>query len=175
MGIFQSKIRFDQGFGVIGEKAFDGPLRAKHGILLSDDPKNNVFARVFTLRQDGTNKVQAGGEGTFWGILVNPKAFANISRVGDTSPNYLPNETIGEFAGMGEFFARSINGAPLGGYNVFYNIETGEIRTDPDTLTEPVAGYLPVPNSSIVRVSNPANSGGQDADGNSIFVLRLTN
>ncbi|HKO36331.1 MAG TPA: hypothetical protein VJV21_07605, partial [Pyrinomonadaceae bacterium] len=67
MGQFQSAVNFDQGAGIVGELAFEGPLRALALILNSADAADNVFGRAFCYVAGSEEQAEAGGTGAFAG------------------------------------------------------------------------------------------------------------
>lgn len=95
----QSTVRFDYGFGIVGESRKHGARRAKPGLILTGTPANNVVGRAFTQANTG-GTVAAGGTGVLFGILANPKQYASrgTSAGGPLAPTVtLANGTIGEF------------------------------------------------------------------------------
>lgn len=163
---FQQKVNFDYGFGIPGEVAFDGPTRAKPGVLKSDDEKNNVFGRVFTLNADGKT-IGAGGEGEFWGILGDPKSHTYTGRVDDdTSSLYVSNGVVGAFYDMALINVLTSEAAQIGD-NLWYDTGTGEIIAQDKTVTT-LAGHLQVPNAKVSRLPQESATGG-------LIVAQLTN
>jgi hypothetical protein len=65
---FQAAVNLYRGFGIVGEKFSDAPAIATSYILNGTQP--NQFGNAFTLVSEGV--AQAGGDGVFVGILVNP-------------------------------------------------------------------------------------------------------
>ncbi|CNI48190.1 structural cement protein Gp24 [Yersinia pekkanenii] len=161
---FQQKVRFDQAFGLVGEVSFDGPLRAKPGVLNSEDPANNVFGRAFTVLPDGS--ITAGGTGSFWGILANPKAHMFTSRIGDDGNNTLPNGVNAEFVDMA-IINVEISTPTTVGSDLFYATETGALRALPPGTAAP-EGHLAVPNAKVARLPQTNANGG-------LIVAQLTN
>lgn len=100
---FQSTVKYDYGFGVVGEIVRGSPFRAHTGYLNSANAANNVFGRVFTLKADGQT-VQAGGTGAIWGILANPKQHASFGGAGGPlSPSLaVPNNITADFVEFGK-------------------------------------------------------------------------
>jgi hypothetical protein len=95
----QSSVRFDYGFGVVGESRKHGARRAKPGLINSPSAANNVVGRAFT-QAAGGGTVQAGGTGIFAGILSNPKQYASYGSAsgGPLGPTItLPNNSLAEF------------------------------------------------------------------------------
>ena len=104
---FQGSINYDYGFGIPGEIVRDGPLRARTGYINSATPANNVFGRVFTLNADGKT-VGAGGTGTVWGILANPKQHVSFgtAALGPLAPSFvLANNVVADFAEFAKIVA----------------------------------------------------------------------
>lgn len=128
----QTAVGFFQGSGVVGELHLDSPHRANPGLLDSTDPANNVIGRVFTVKTDGGNAqcpiVQAGGDpGDFYGILFNPKVYANSGTAvgGSLAANLtLRNDELGEFLEMGNVFV-TLPGVAAINDLVTYNTTTG--------------------------------------------------
>lgn len=165
---FQSSVANNIGFGVVGELAFDGPLRAQPGRLDSASAANNVIGRAFTVKDDATAgydtaadpqplDVQAGGTGVFAGILANPKVYPLYGTTGDTlaSSLTLPNNTIGtlvqETAGM----IIAVPAACAIGDWVWFDNTTGELQTTAPGASAP-AGTTRVPNGRITRYESAA-------------------
>lgn len=142
--MFQSTVAAQIGFGIPGELAYEGPLRAQPAILDSADAANNVFGRAFTVKSGQTAswaaggagaadpkamKVEAGGAGVFAGILANPKTHALYGTL-DGGPfgssMAIPNGLVGEFVQEGQIVvamdAPSAPGDPVG-----FDPATGEI------------------------------------------------
>lgn len=131
---FQSLVRATLTSGVVGELAFEGPLRAKSAILRSADPLYNVIGRAFTLVSQGVAK--AGGTGVFQGLLANPKTYAsNGSNAGTLAPTLtLPNEQQGELVDMGIMFV-SLPAAAAIGDLVQYDNTTGALSSVPSFVS----------------------------------------
>jgi hypothetical protein len=163
---FQNTVNFDQGFGVVGELAVDGPLRALAGVLDSSDPENNVVGRYFTRNGDGT--FGAGGTGADGGILANPKTYAaqGTAAGGTLAPALtLRNGEIGEFVQMGEIIVAIDVAADLGD-EIHYNETTGEL-TAVTPGSAPAGGFAQVPHAAVSRFAQ-AQAGG-------LIVAKLTN
>ncbi len=132
----QSTVALVQGFGVVGEQAFDGPLRAVPAVIKHATAANIVVGRFFTVdATDGTYR--PGGTGAVGGLLVNPKALASIgtSAGGPLAPTLtVPTGTIGEFATMGEFIVALANAAALGD-KVMFDQTTGALSALPPVAT----------------------------------------
>lgn len=99
--------------GIPGNISHDGPTRVASAIIDSATEANNVFGRAFTYVDGqpsgrGTfEQVQAGGDGAFAGILINPKAYA-------IDVTYARNATVGEFLTMGEVYVQLGNDGNIG-------------------------------------------------------------
>lgn len=122
MGFQKTVTNTRQPHGVVGELAFDGPIRAKAMTLDSASAANNVVGRAFTVKSEGV--AQAGGTGAFAGILINPKSYAHAGLPGDGNPLVLSNGTVGEMLTMGEPFVTLPAAAAIGDL-VTYNTSTG--------------------------------------------------
>lgn len=164
---FQTTVRFDNAFGVVGELRYDGPKRSKPGLLNTTSAANNVIGRAFTLNSDGT--VGAGGTGTFWGILANPKVYAaqGTSAGGTLAPTLtLPNNVEGEFVTMGFLIIAPTNASTTIGMDVHFVQADGTLLAVAAGTT-PAAGNTKVPNATIDYVPQP--------NANGMAVVRLTN
>jgi hypothetical protein len=143
---FQSTIKYDFGFGVVGEIARNSPHRAHIGYLNSASAANNVFGRVFTLKGDN-NTVQAGGTGPIWGILANPKQHASFGgATGPLSPSFaLPNNVVADFVEFGKIIvALAGTKAATAGLQLQYAQADGQISI-PAVAGTPDAGNTLMP------------------------------
>jgi hypothetical protein len=144
--------------GIIGEIAFDGPTRARTGILSSSSDELNVFGSAYTWKDVSTTEIQAGGAGAFAGIMINPKANGIALTV--------PNGEQSEFLDMGEIYAvvTGANASTAMKTPVYFVAATGALTT--------VVGSAPantlIPNCVIERNAPTADVPG-------LCVLRLTN
>ena len=154
----QKQVRFDMGFGVPGEIAFDGPRRAQTGVIHSSDPANNVVGRYFTRSDDGT--FAAGGTGADGGILSNPKVYAAVgTEDGTLAPTLtLPNDTVGEFVMEGEVVIL-IDGAAVEGAEVHYALASGALSAVVPG-TSPAGGKAKLPGAKLTRVQQASAEGG---------------
>lgn len=142
--MFQQVVNQTQAFGVVGEVFNNGPIRSAPATIVSSDPLQNIVGRAFTLttgaiaapQPTDASIVQAGGTGTFAGILVAPKTYASSGANGDPlAPTLqLANQTIGEFLTMGEILVNIPNPANIGDF-VTYNTLTGSLDTVAPTVT----------------------------------------
>lgn len=126
---FQSTVANQMGYGVVGEFAFEGPVRAQPYTLESDDATYNVFGRAFTIVSEGVAK--AGGTGVFAGLLVNPKehALSGTTAGGTLAASLaLRNEELASLATMGEVIVAVPGNCALGD-KVTYNQTTGVLGT----------------------------------------------
>lgn len=91
---FQSVVRQFPADGIVGDRALDGPVRAKNVVLRSADPTQNVIGRAVTMVAGVDGVAVAGGTGVFAGILTNSKQYASLGgATGPLSPTLtLPNE-----------------------------------------------------------------------------------
>ena len=127
----QSTVKLNQGFGVIGELAFDGPNRTITAAIDSADPANNIVGRAFSYvdsADDGV--VEAGGTGVFAGILGFPKTYA--SRGTDAGGTLAPTLTLangeqGEFIRMGEVIVSLSAAASNVGDPVVFDTDSGDL------------------------------------------------
>lgn len=126
---FQSALAVNQGFGVVGELAFDGPNRTQPGIL-KGTAAYLVFGRYFTIdTSDGT--FTPGGTGPQGGILVNPKSQVSWGTTvgGALAPTLtLLAGAVAEFLTMG-YPIVSLPAAAQIGDRVLYSTTTGELST----------------------------------------------
>ena len=112
---FQTALAAALAFGVVGDILYDGPHRAKPGVL-KGTAANIVVGRYFTLdASDG--QYAPGGTGKDGGILSNPKALQSIgtSAGGPLAPTLVvPAGTVGEFTDMGMMVVALTNGCNIG-------------------------------------------------------------
>lgn len=136
---FQSTVNIFPAFGVVGELAFDGPLRAAPYNLQSSGIPNKIgyaFTRTSDANPDPATDssnaavARVGGSGLFAGILVNPKSYASFGgSTGPLSPTLvLADYTIGELLIMGEIFVYLPGPAAQGDF-VTYDPSTGALNS----------------------------------------------
>lgn len=117
----QTTVALDQGFGVVGELNFEGPLRANPGVVKGASAANIVVGRAFTIdASDG--QYAYGGTGVFGGILANPKALQSIgtSGGGPLAPTLVvPAGTVCDFVTMGEIVVSAANAVQIGDLAMF--------------------------------------------------------
>jgi len=122
---FQSTVRTVQGSGVIGELANDGPVRATSYTLVSG-ATDNVVGNAFTVSSEGV--AEAGGTGTFAGILANPKVYASQGTASNTlgATLVLDDYAIGELVTMGTMYVELDSAASIGD-TVVYDVDDGSL------------------------------------------------
>ncbi len=136
---FQSKVNIFNSFGIAGDLALDGPMRASPYILVST-PILNVIGNAYTIT-DNANPNPAGGSsvagiatcggsGAFAGFLVNPKSYASVGTGGNPlAPTLVvPDNTIGELLTMGQIFA-NLPGPANAGDIVTFDPLTGNLNS----------------------------------------------
>lgn len=169
--MFQTAVAAQIGFGVVGELAYEGPLRAQPGILDSADAANNVVGRAFSIKSgatgswDGTSAdaadpaamhMEAGGDGPFAGILANPKVYASGGTVaGGTLAQTmtLPNRTIAEFVTEGDVVVE-FTAATNPGDAVYYLTASGILATTAPGAAAPANSVGPI--GTVERFTNTA-------------------
>lgn len=131
----QSTVALNQGFGVVGEIVFEGPLRAQPGVV-KGTAANIVVGRYFTIDlTDG--QFQPGNSGQPGGILANPKAMSSIGTQagGPLAPTLtVPAGTVGEFVSMGLILVALAAAASIGD-KATYDTTTGVIGTVPPLVS----------------------------------------
>lgn len=168
---FQSAVRFDQGYGIPGEFAFDGPKRSERGILRTTAPVNNVFGRLFTMDSALPGIWRAGdptSNGDRMGIMTSPKQHASYGTAvgGPLAPTLtLANEQNVEISTMGQIICVARDAGNLVGNIVRFVLATGEIVTVPaGTAADPL--MKDIPGAVVVFVPQPAALG--------LVVIQLT-
>jgi len=150
---FQASVALNQGFGVVGEVVFEGPLRATPGIIKHATAADIVVGRAFCIdTSDGTYH-PGGDAGVFGGILAQPKALSSIgtSAGGPLAPTLtVPTGTVGEFVTMGEICVALSNAATIGD-GVFYDDTTGALSAGTAST-----GQTQIASAKVVRYSNAA-------------------
>jgi hypothetical protein len=154
---FQSTVNIWSTLGVVGDMAFDGPLRAEPFNLYSNGTPNLV-GNAFTVTSGGNpepsgnsalaSTATVGGTGAFAGILINSKDYASYGTTGTGGPLNptitLPDYSIGFLATMGYFFVNLPGPANVGDL-VTYDPLTGNLNSI--TPTTSFTGYI-VPGGS---------------------------
>jgi hypothetical protein len=167
---FQTAVVADIKSGVIGEIAYDGPIRVRTAVLDSGaGAANNVIGRVFTWQDRAAETVKAGGAAAdFAGILINPKTHALLgTAAGGTLADSLTlaDGTPVELMFMGEVFVSiSTTGGTIGAA-LKYNTTTGVID-----FGTPGAGEAAIPNAVLER-----HNASPTATGAFLGVAKLTN
>ena len=140
--------------GIVGALSHWGPMRARTAVINTTVPANNVFGRAFTFADESVESVQAGGTGTFAGIMVHPEAH----KIAAT----MPNGYVGEFLDMGEIYVEVADAdeAEIGD-PVYFIPATGALTTVATDNTQ-------VPNARIERHLPSAETP-------NLVVIRLTN
>src|SRR5580698_7234370 len=136
---FQSTVNIWSALGVVGDMAFDSPLRAEPYNLFSNGTPN-IIGNAFTV-SSGANpepsgnsavagNATVGGTGVFAGILINSKDYASYGTTsGALNPTItLPDYSIGFLADMGYFFVNLPGPANVGDL-VTYDPLTGNLNS----------------------------------------------
>lgn len=166
---FQASVALDQGFGVVGEIVFEGPLRATPGVL-KGTAANIAVGRAFTIDPaDGQYQPGVLGAANFGGILANPKELQSIgtSANGPLAPTLLvPAGTVGEFVNMGLMVVALLNAANIGDKVTYATADgqlsalpqttsfTGSIATTTLTVTAVAAGSAPIAVGQVISGPN---------------------
>lgn len=163
---FQSTVRIDQTTGIVGDIAFNGPMRAEPGILNTTTASNNVIGRAFTHVASSDTQIAAGGTGAFAGILINSKEYTTSGTTNGTldATTTLPNNTTVSYLTMGYVFV-SLSGAANIGDDVHFVQSTGALLAA-TAGSAPAGGNTKVPNASVVFYNT---------SGAGLAVIRLNN
>ena len=136
---FQTAINIYPALGVVGDLAYDGPIRATPYNLYSAGTANKV-GNAFTnttggnpnrlLNSPNAGVAAVGGTGVFAGILVNSKEYVNYGVTGDTlgATLALPDYSVGSLLTMGEVVV-SLDNQPNVGDLVTYNPANGDLSS----------------------------------------------
>lgn len=155
--MFQSTVRNEQGFGVVGEIFDNGPYRVQPWTLRSDDAALNVFGRAFTVLSEGVAEAGKDGTQVFAGILVSPKEHALNGSSIDPSLT-LPNETVASLLSEGSVVVSLAAVAAIGNV-VIYENATGIVKTIAPGAALP-ANHTHIHGSYVDRVTpNPLVAG----------------
>jgi hypothetical protein len=138
---FQSTVNVSNALGLVGELAFDGPIRAgSYNLYSAGTP--NVIGYAFTVTNGispdpaaaagNAGTAQVGGTGVFAGILQNPKEHALLGTTGSPLGPVLtlPDYETGALLMMGEIFV-NLPGPALVGNIVTYDPLTGALNSMP--------------------------------------------
>jgi hypothetical protein len=159
---FQSSVNIWSAGGVVGEQAFDGPMRAAPYNLFSSGVPNLV-GNAYTVSSGGNpdpsgnsgvaGTAQVGGSGVFAGILINPKDYASYGTTSGTlNPTItLADYSIGQLATMGSFWAYLPGPANIGDL-VTYDPLTGNLNSVP-----PAASFTGSTSTTTLTVSAVAS------------------
>lgn len=161
--------------GLIGSLAYDGPKRVATKILDSTKTVGsetsavpNVFGHAFTLKSE--DSAQAGGDGQFIGILINPHAYAIDS-------SDAKNGTTGELLHMGEVFVKLYASVatgktptePVVGGKVYFVVETGALTADATDQAATATAHTEIKGAVLSRHKPKV-----DLDGNFLAVVSFT-
>lgn len=167
MSNFQSIVRMDQGFRLVGESAYDGPRRAQpYQIDPAATVANCVVGRMFSY-VIATGFVVPGSAGAavvqgtnkLAGILAMPKNLALYGTVagGSLDPTLLVQPGIvAEFVEM-DLITLLTNNVAAPGDSLEYHMTTGVIRAVRGAAD---ANYALIPNCTVDRVQVTAGGGG---------------
>lgn len=159
--MFQSAVNAQIAFGVVGELAYEGPLRAQPGILDSANAANNVIGRAFSIKAGATGSwaagsagaadpkpiaMEAGGNGPFGGILANPKVYTTAGgATGSLSPSMtLPNDTVAEFVTETPGIVVEFPATTNPGDWVYYLVADGTLVTTAPGAAQPAGSVGPI-------------------------------
>lgn len=148
---FQSTIRSELGFGLVGEILFDGPTRAQPGVIKGTQA-NCIIGRAFTI-DTADGQFSPGGTGVFGGILANPKTQVSFGTTagGALAPTLVvPVGEVGEFVTMGYLCVALANAATIGN-GVFFTNATGVLSAGTAG-----AGETQIAGAQVVRYTNAA-------------------
>ena len=148
----QTSVNQYQVIGVPGEFADDSPTRVTPFTCVANSTVQPAVGCVFT-QGTADDQAKVGGSGTYLGVLVEPKQYANFN--GDLSATLnIKAGSVGEICSMGHIFVKSATAfAP--GYLAEYEPATGVISAIEDTLSTATA--VQVPNARFIKVSGGAN------------------
>jgi len=89
---FQNEVQSDQAWGIPGELALAGDVRAEPVQLsadfIADDNVTAPFGLAVTATAGESGFVDIGGTGAFVGIIFNPKATVMHAAIGSTDINF---------------------------------------------------------------------------------------
>lgn len=150
----QTSVNKYQVIGVPGEFADDSPSRVTPFACLANSTAQPTVGYVFT-QGTADNEAKVGGSGTYLGVLVEPKQYANYNNL-NASLEVKPG-TNGEICSMGHIFVKSAT-AFKPGYLAEYEPATGAISAIEDTLSTATAVQIPA--ARFIKVSGGANGVG---------------
>ena len=174
----QSTVNIWSAAGVVGELAFDGPMRAAPYNLYSAGVPN-IVGNAFTVTSGGSPEpvgnsaiagtAQVGGTGYFAGILINPKDYASYGTTGTNGPlaptMVLPDYSIGQLAITGEFWVNLPGPANIGDL-VTYDPLTGNLNSIAPTTK--FTGTISTTTLTVSAVSAGVLSVGQVISGSGV-------
>lgn len=132
---FQTTVNIVNAGGIAGELYVNAPSRAQSLIINSASSSLNIVgATAFTYIATSQGQAQAGGTGTFAGILADPKAYAayGLAYGSPLSPTMqLNNYNQGNFVTMGTMWVIIENDPINIGDLVVYNTTSGALSTVP--------------------------------------------
>lgn len=170
---FQTAIAYQQGFGVIGERAYDTPYRVRPGLLNSADPTLNIVGRATAILNGATGAFPVAGDnginprtmtvgvgeaGRFGGLIVDPKQYAGYGTLagGSLAPTLvLPNGIIVSLATEGDWNV-ALPAASNPEDVVYYTILTGALVTAAPGAAIPAGAAGPI--GTVERFVNAAAS-----------------
>lgn len=129
----QASVNIDQGTGIAGQLAFDGPVRAVTGVLNSASAAYNIIgATAMTWSAEGV-LVAGGSAAAFAGILSGGKEYVSYGTTAGgplAATMVLPNAIVAEAIQMGEIFVTLPNSVTASiGDLLTYNTTTGVLGT----------------------------------------------
>ncbi len=138
--------------GVEGDYADDSPRREAGFILTGTSSASAKVGVAYTQSTAGDNFAVVGGTGTFLGICVNSKTFANYN--GLTAGLELPDGIQGGLCSFGHIFVKSATAfAP--GYIAAFNQTTGAISAY-SSSTSIGTGETQIANAKFIKYSGEA-------------------
>ena len=156
--VFQTAVNTEQGAYIIGEQVLHGPTKSNPGVLMSDNPINNVVGRAFRRLYLEDREVSADIErGEFAGILAHPKAYQKVmDGLGHilgptvTLPNNTNVELVTTTPGM---LVELENGGNIGD-RIFYDPIDGALMSSPRQV---LPDHVLIHNAFVVRnhISGP--------------------
>lgn len=159
----QSTVGLFRGFGVVGERYNDSPIRARNWTLTSGGTNPNTIGNAFTASSEGVATV--GGTGFFAGILGFAKEYVlyGTSAGGALAPTLnLPENSIGQLVYFGEMIVNLATAANQGD-QVVYNTTTGALSAIPQLTS--VTGSISTTTLTVTAVASGTISVGQVLSG----------
>lgn len=163
----QSTVNIYNALGVPGDVAFSGPFRAQALNVNSSGAEPNTIGFAYTMTNGGGNpdpsgaapnagSCQVGGTGVFAGILVNSKEYAAFGTSSSPlAPTFsLPDNSIGEFAFMGEIYIEIPGPANIGDF-VYFDQTTGALGS----VAPKVTGQMSQTTTTVTVQTSPVPTG----------------